>query len=114
MSCFGDDFDASLTNSESEAIISLANSGLCIKEHILESESSTELKGFKYKKYISLFCKMHANGEELEMCYDIDSGSFLISAVALCFYYSLAEVFQMKNDQKIRCQGIEKKKKSNF
>ena len=69
----------------------------------------------KFKKYINLYCKIHfLNETELNSYYDIKFDFFLISSKIVRIYYSLTEIFEMKNKQKIRCEEIESKKKSKL
>ena len=88
------------------------NSKSIIIEHVLKSKSFIEFKKLKFRKYINFSCKIHFSDEtELETCYDNDSKFSLISAEVFREYYFSTKIFRMKNDQKIRCEKIEGRKK---
>ena len=73
-------------------------------KHFLNSKNFYQSKNLKYKIYTSILTKIHLNNEtELDFCYDTESKFFLIRADIVRDHYSDAEIFQMNNEQKIRC-----------
>ena len=83
-------------------------------KHFLNSKNFYQSKNLKYKIYTSILTKIHLNNEtELDFCYDTESKFFLIRADIVRDHYSDAEIFQMNNEQKIRCQNINDTQKSN-
>ena len=86
-----------------------------VMKHFLKSKNFYQSKNLKYKIYTSILTKIHLNNEtELDFCYDFESEFFLIRADIVRDYYAKAEVFQMNNEQKIRCQNINDIQKSNL
>ena len=84
-------------------------------KHFLKSKNFYQSKSLKYKIYTSILTKIHLNNEtELDFCYDIESEFFLIRADIVRDHYAEAEIFQMNNEQKIRCQNINDIQKSNL
>ena len=83
-------------------------------KHFLNSKNFCQSKSLKYKIYTNILTKTHLNNEtELNLYYDIESKFFLIRADIVRDHYSNAEIFQMNNEQKIRCQDINDTQKSN-
>ena len=83
-------------------------------KHFLNSKNFYQSKNLKYKIYTNILTKTHLNNEtKLNFCYNIESEFFLIRTDIVQNHYSNAEIFQMNNKQKIRCQNINDTQKSN-
>ena len=85
---------------------------VCITKQKLTFNLSIESHELKFRNYTSLFCKTHLSDEiELKTCYDTKSEFSLIAMKTIRKHYVILKMFKMKNDQRIRCQKIEKQKK---
>ena len=77
---------------------------ISMMKHFLKSKNFYQSKNLKYKIYTSILTKIHLNNEtELDFCYDTESKFFLIRADIVRDHYAEAKVFQINNEQKIRC-----------
>ena len=84
-------------------------------KHFLKSKNFYQSKNLKYKIYTNILTKIYLNNEtKLDFCYDTESKFFLIWTNIVRDHYAKAEVFQMNNEQKIRCQSINDIQKSNL
>ena len=90
------------------------NSASVIK-YFLKSKKFYQSKNLKYKIYTSILTKTYLNNEtKLNFCYDTESKFFLIWTDIVRDHYAKTEVFQMNNEQKIRCQNINDIQKLNL
>lgn len=72
------------------------------------STSFIDTRGLKFKNSTSLICITHLSNEtKLEFCYDTEFDSSFILVTIIEKYYSHLLVYEMKNDQKIRCRDLE-------
>ena len=86
-----------------------------VMKHFLKSKNFYQSKNLKYKIYTSILTKTYLNNEtKLNFCYDTESKFFLIWTDIVRDHYAKTEVFQMNNEQKIRCQNINDIQKSNL
>ena len=101
---------------DDDSSISLANFvAIFTIEYILKSESSTEIREFKFRKFTNLSCLIHLTNEsEIQFCYDTDSTSSLVFEETIKTYYSNIFIYHMKNGIRIRCQEIEDHQENNL
>jgi hypothetical protein len=82
-----------------------------IKKTLLSNLTTTIIKDLRFKNYINMLKNTHLlNDTKIELCYDTSSDSSLVFIDIVIFYYSNLSIYQIRDDQKIRCQDVETKR----